>query len=506
MFGDINAKFILEASKKDRLVFSLFGGLDRLNYENRAEGENEYLEINTDRLTQYNQGSSLQWNRKWTSTYTTETNLTYSSFTQKHDYQMTSIYGEADGFQLGYASGQAVEDLSLKQHHNWKINQQHRLEVGTELSRLSTLRSNSLHQVSLGNLDSLELTNTLLGESALIGSAYFQESFQSESSPVSLRWGMRYTYYSPTQQHFLAPRVSMNYELSDKFSLNASWGRYRQFLNRILVPNQLQVGQNFWMLADGDSLPVASAYHLIAGLTYSDPKHWLLEAELYHKSLADISTYSLAPDLTNGGLSPQALIAGGFGTAKGIDLMINRRMSLRRGESNSWGSTNVGIAYSLSQVTYSFPQIEKNREFFADHDQRHVLKLYQEISLSRWSLTTSWVYASGRPYTEAIEALPADDSHSRGQTALLYGDRNTARLPSYHRLDVTFAYKFALLSSKRPSDIGISVFNVYNRRNIKSRQFFGRSTDNGGVPSYQISSVDRLLLGISPNVFLNLNF
>ncbi|MEM7654954.1 MAG: TonB-dependent receptor [Bacteroidota bacterium] len=506
LFGDLNAKFMVDLSDQDRLAMSLFGSHDRLNYENRSQLDRELLEVYTDQLTQSSYGGSLNWQRKWNQAYQTETQLTYSDYAQTHVYQSSTLPDSGFAYQLDFRFRQSIQDLNLKQHHRWELNEAHTTEGGVELNQITLQKRESVFDVGLQDMDSLELLDTQELNTAYLASAYLQESYASAASPFSLRMGVRYTYYSKNNRGYLAPRVATKYQLSDAISLNASWGRYRQFLQRMTISNSLQVGQNFWMLADGDSIPVAQADHLITGISYASGD-WLAEVELYHKSLSDISTYSLVEDPNAGTLIAQHLLTGGFGTAKGLDVFLKRRLPFRKSQGASWGSMDVGMAYSLSEVTYSFAQINKSAPFFADHDQRHILKLFQEMNLSRWNVTTSWVYASGRPFTEAVEIGPTlDDSHSRGQLFLEYGNRNAARLPAYHRLDVSVAYKFSLLSSTRQSDIGISVFNVYNRRNVQSRQFFGRSVSNGNEIVHEISSVDRMLLGFSPNLFLNLHF
>ena len=45
-----------------------------------------------------------------------------------------------------------------------------------------------------------------------------------------------------------------------------------------------------------------------------------------------------------------------------------------------------------------------------------------------------------------------------------YSDRNAYRLPSYHRLDVTFNYKFAEKETFNHS-ISLNLYNVYNNTN-----------------------------------------
>lgn len=78
----------------------------------------------------------------------------------------------------------------------------------------------------------------------------------------------------------------------------------------------------------------------------------------------------------------------------------------------------------------------------------------------RWRLGLRWVYAGGRPYA------PLDPELSRLYNRLIFDvDRlNKERLPDYHVLDLQIGRRFRMRQSCL--DVYISVWNVYNHRNI----------------------------------------
>ena len=80
--------------------------------------------------------------------------------------------------------------------------------------------------------------------------------------------------------------------------------------------------------------------------------------------------------------------------------------------------------------------------------------------------------------------------------------RNSSRLPAYHRLDVSASYNFSI--GKVIGQIGLSIFNVYGRENVKTRKlsipFLERTlqTPNQPVPEYRDLHSDRIYTHVLP--------
>lgn len=497
-FGDINAKAIYQPGEKDNISISVFGGTDRLDYVSvMPQSNSTVLTTDQDHLKLRNRGISASWERDWTETLRSESNVAYSSFVQNYGYQSETRDADSNGYVLTFNEQNVIQDLTIRQHMSWQAHDFHLIEGGWQFNQLATRQGLDYHQNTLDGGDKLELRNDLTLDSARLHHSYLQYSYQP-SSPLSFKAGLRHTYFSQTNQHYLAPRISLKFALTDRWFLKAAYGQYRQYISRIDVPNQLRVGEDFWMLADGDSIPVAGAKHIISGLSYQT-KDMLLDVEIYHKELTDLTTYTQQYFRGGSELRNGYLINNGTGTAIGLDLFFKKTFSIP-------GGTFTGLlSYSLSKVMYSFADIEAARPFYADHDQRHILKWGNTLRVGRWNFSSNWTLASGRPYTPATGVQADNYSHSRYTYIPTFGEINSARLPLYHRLDLSAAYKFSFMSDRRQGNIGVSLFNVYNRNNVKSREFMAlRSFDSEEEP--QLVAIDRLLLGLSPNLFLNFQF
>ena len=499
-FGDLNTKLIFEPSKKDHISFSTFGGFDQLTYTSTLQKKgSEAVFQDQNQLKLGNIGFSGQWQRKWSRDFHTETEVAYSTFVQGNAYQSDVVLPDDMGNTVDITLENRIRDMAIRQHGTWTTDSVHFLEGGWQLNRLRTQnRTDSYSYRSSGSaLDTLSLRNTLLADSADLYHTYLQYSYQP-NTPFSMQAGVRHTYYSKTARHYFAPRVSIKFALTDNWALKAAFGQYRQFINRIEVPNQLKVGEDFWALADGDSIPVASSQHLIAGISYRTPD-MLIDIEAYHKELTDLTIYTQEFFPTIGELQNGYLINEGTGKAIGLDFLFKKTYSIP-------GGTFTGImSYSLSQVMYSFPGIENARLFYADHDQRHTAKWVNMLNLGRWNFNSTWTFSSGLPYTPAI-GIQSRAHSPLASPRIQFGERNTERLPMYHRLDLSAAYKFTFLSDRRHGNIGISIFNVYNRQNVKSRYYVGMVFPDEEEIEPSLVPVDRLLMGFTPNLFLNLNF
>lgn len=84
---------------------------------------------------------------------------------------------------------------------------------------------------------------------------------------------------------------------------------------------------------------------------------------------------------------------------------------------------------------------------------------------------------------------------STTQSIIIPGSKNAARLPDYHRLDLSAKYDFTMGETGKGS-IGFSLFNVYNRKNVWYKEF---TVDETGLTETNVN-----LLGITPNVSVTL--
>ena len=104
-----------------------------------------------------------------------------------------------------------------------------------------------------------------------------------------------------------------------------------------------------------------------------------------------------------------------------------------------------------------------------------------------WELSGRWNFGSGFPFTPnqgyyenlTLTDVYSDYASTQGSIGLIYGDVNSKRLPTYHRLDLNLKRTIPLKGeSELVIDLGAT--NVYNRNNI----FYYHRIQN--KPAYQL--------------------
>jgi ferric enterobactin receptor len=129
-------------------------------------------------------------------------------------------------------------------------------------------------------------------------------------------------------------------------------------------------------------------------------------------------------------------------------------------------------------------------EFPGNHDQTHSVNAVATYALGAWELTGSWVYGSGIPYTAPQSQYFLTMLDGRVHSYVGVGAKNGLRFPAYHRLDLAAFRRFEGLYID--GQIGISLFNAYNRTNLWYRQF--------DLSRQPVTVTDIAMLGLTPSI------
>ncbi len=165
-------------------------------------------------------------------------------------------------------------------------------------------------------------------------------------------------------------------------------------------------------------------------------------------NLVDFSEYQTIMGLVKNNIDQQ--MSFGKGTSYGLEFFIRKNS----GKYSGW------FAYTLSKTRYTFPDINEGLPFAPRHDRLHDFNIFisRELRKQR-ELSVQYTYASGQPAT-----LPLSFYVLNGNVIQYYSDRNSIRLPAYHRLDFALEKRKAT-DKKYQTTWGFSIYNVYNRLN-----------------------------------------
>jgi len=314
--------------------------------------------------------------------------------------------------------------------------------------------------------------------------------------------GLRGHYYASLGEFSIEPRLGLKYNLTPAVRLKFAGGWYSQNLISAVSDRDV-VNLFFGFLSGPDNLPktfdgarvqskLQKARHAIVGTEIDLGKHVELNIESYIKNFdqltninrdkiyEDISEFEQKPDF----LKKDFIIERG--QAYGFDF----RLKYDRRQYYVW-------------ATYSWTYVDRfdgQRTYFPSFDRRHNINLvgtYKFGSDRSWELSTRWNYGSGFPFTQTQGFYPnislngginSDYLAQNGDLGVVYAGFNQARLPSYHRLDASLRYTYAV-SDRSELDFNFSVSNVYDRRNIFyfDRVRFSRVNQLPILPSFGLT-------------------
>ncbi|ANQ49373.1 TonB-dependent receptor [Flammeovirga sp. MY04] len=286
--------------------------------------------------------------------------------------------------------------------------------------------------------------------------------------------------------HNFDPRLSISVGLTKTQSVRLAYDRmsqYAQELNLSTLPSNAGV----WVPANEDINPLINNQFSIGYINKIKDGAFDISLDAYYKDSENI--LELKP---NGQfVSPDNLlndVSTGIGRSYGFETLFRKRK----------GTVTGSISYTWSYSQMQVDGINNNNWYATNQDQRHVFNILASFEITKQiQFSAVWNYASGRPFTS-----PIGKHHKDGYVIPIYGDRNAARLPSTHHLDISLTFYRKMHEQKRnESSFNFSIYNVYARKNTYSYIFRSNS-----VNPEQLETVKVYLFSILPSFSYNFKF
>jgi len=483
-FYDVNAKFTYKPSKRDILALSFYNGTDNLDNSMSVSGGGGggfSFNMNNSDYTRYgNIGSGFRWTRNWNPRLYGTTLVSLSNYYSNRERSNSGTHMGGDGTQGNLNSGliekNDLVDISLKSDYTYALNSSNQLGFGLYATEY-------LISYDFGESDTaMVLTKDQQG---FLGGFYLQDKIKLAKSRLTVTPGLRLSWFSPTGNIYPEPRLAASFNLNKNFKLVAQTGKYEQFANRVVREDFLSGSRDFWILSDNTNIPVSSAWHYIAGVTYEN-KSFLASVEGYYKDIKGVTEYSMRFLPTREGATYAENFFHGVGYATGVEFLLQKKY----GDLTGW------VSYTLGEVKNQI-DIYGEDYFPASQDITHEFKCVWMYDYKNWSFSLTWLFASGRPYTAPDGAYTVNLLNGTSQVYIDFGDKNSSRLPAYHRLDAAVNYHFRNEETKSEwGNIGLSIFNIYNRKNIWYKEY--------QIIDGNILETNKLFLGFTPNLTLSL--
>jgi hypothetical protein len=331
--------------------------------------------------------------------------------------------------------------------------------------------------------------------------------------------GVRYYYFRHSSAQAVDPRLSLWYRLLPGFKIKGACGIYTQEIHRA-EEEDISGGSKFVWLLSNNNRPLEKSKQVLAGISW-ETTHLLFDTEGYVKRQSGLLTISerMRSYISYIGKQPfdpdQFALFEGTGLVRGIDLLIqikNARFSLfnRSTTYDGW------MAYTLSKSENTYPVFNDGNPFLSINDHTHEFKIVNSLewNVASWSsidLGAVWMYSTGAPYTAPVEFFDLNLlSGPNNRSYVHVSDKNAYRLPDYHRLDISTAWKIDI-GSHFQSSLTLGLFNVYNRKNILERTYTVSTVNTYnyefGYDNYfpddckktVITAIDRKAMALLPN-------
>lgn len=307
---------------------------------------------------------------------------------------------------------------------------------------------------------------------------------EMQYGPLTLSAGLRLDLFAQGGKVYFRPqpRLSGSYALSRGLLLKASYEWTSQFTH-LLSSVFLDLPTNLWLPATAKVKP-ADSRQVALGLHASPSRNWRIDVGGYYRTIGNCILYSgglsLLPPLEDW----ESVFVSGRGRSYGAELELGYVAD----------KFDVTAYYTLSWTTRFFPELYHDW-FFDRFDNRHKLTLVSTWRIAPGvELGATWNFHSGNRVTLPEQYIVNGD----GSRTLLYSMPYNAKLPAYHRLDLSCSFR-SVTRRGRERIWNISVYNAYCRMNPS--MIMTSIPDDGPPKAYAYS-----LVPILPSVSYTLKF
>ncbi len=467
-FYDLNAKMNFQLSERDRIYLSGYFGRDVFNFGDDFSSD------------WGNTTATLRWNHL---------------FSKKLFSNFTTVFSDY-GYSFGIPEGTQAFDWDakivnyvLKGDFTYYFNPRNKLDFGVEgnFYRFHPGRARGLGEETIFNEINIQRQRAL--ESSIYA------SFEHEPiRNLTLQYGLRFANFQrygkdriflyedgvPTSEEAiidsivydnlepiisfngLEPRFSANYVINDRNSVKLSYNRMRQYIQ--LVSNTTSATPIDIWTPSGNYVEPATVDQVALGYFKNfDNNAYEASIEGFYKDFQDLLDFKDGAELLLNDNLETELLSGG-GRAYGLEFALRKN----KGAVTGW------ISYTLSRSERQVEGINGGEYYPSNYDKTHDFSITAAWQINRkLSLSGNFVYATGRPITYPESRYVYD-----GITVPHYGNRNGARIPVYHRMDIGVQFNPSEGKDKKwKSSWEFGAYNIYARRNAYSI-FFRQNEDN----------------------------
>ena len=252
-----------------------------------------------------------------------------------------------------------------------------------------------------------------------------------------------------------SPRLSASYALTNKWDLNANFGRYAMQPAYTTLGFREETGGP--LVNQNEKLKYVISNQAIMGIEYRPAEKMRLTVEGFYKqyenyplSVSDgLSTASKGTEY--GQVGDEEIVSTGKGRAYGVEILYKIM---------EWKNLNITSTYTFFRSEFT----DKNNVYRpSSWDTRHLLNLISSYKFGKsWNMAMRWRFVGGAPYSP----IDLEKSGNRAawditnQAYIDYNNFNSLRLPNSHQLDLRIDKEFYF--KKWVLNLYTDIQNAYN--------------------------------------------
>ncbi len=474
---DINAKYSWSPNVRNTLDINVYYGEDYLTSYQKSSNKLISQQVGT---TWGNVLLSASWKNVVSRKLFSTTSLSFSRyrFNMINNVNQKTESSGQDANTIDHNHKQQVSLLELMLCNDWKYHVLPKwdMEFGV---KTSWTQHNPVKIME--DINKQEIVHPSITQNGANIALYMNHKFPL-ASWFEMQLGARFNSYIIDNDALLSlePRVSLNFPIQKNHLVGINYTRMAQnthllFLNGDIFNNQIWFSSN-------DVIPTALSDQIdLAWRGYFHKQMFEVEAGVYYKYMTKLTMlkdgYS---SIFNHPQWENTLATYGKGEAYGAEFSIKKLT----------GKWTGMVSYTYSRSFRQFDDVNNGKKMIYDFDRPHNINIAINRKINnKWTLSLVWMYQSGTPYTpikERIYVSNIDVGNPFFNTEtndfyemFIYGERNSARMKAYHRLDLGAQYNYTTKKGRKAC-WSFSIYNVYNRAN--SAFFYYNET---GKPSFR---------------------
>ncbi|MBN1782290.1 carboxypeptidase-like regulatory domain-containing protein [bacterium] len=489
-------------SEENRLGLTFYSG---------RETKNSRVPINTHKLLWGDWGLSMQWNRRWTSWYDSKLSCVHDL----HDIRrrMATLYQiYNDSFDevnvLENAEIEAILNRTIVKWDNTLAFRRIQLHAGME-----TLVESYRYETDGGLSDPVDgLEGVVHGievedyeaKSLSRRQSFFAQGQFRVTDRIRAGAGFRAVGLIGEDTWMWLPRMTFEMPVIGPCILKGQWGKYTQFYSPYVL-HQVQMTQKDSLVESSPA--IADQLHLCmeignrgmlvqAGLYFKESKHMIFQ---FNKDDFNVNRFPVDNFLAEALYTQFEPIFIKNGRSGGLECLVQKKS----GKLSGWLVYQYWISeFRVRDMNRIYPESWQNFAYPREIQKLHTLKSANFFHRGAWTLSVTGVYSRA--------GKEADFRYSQKEVAPesvvdLVDEMNYSSSKSmfldYCRVDVGLSRKCLRLFGLQ-WELGISVINVLNLKNIEDRY------QVAFVDEYNTSTTvyEKRMLPVTPFIFANISF